>query len=50
MKKLLKIICNFLISFAPNSLNYTACLGFWGEPECPEELKSEVQNSSFTTK
>ena len=42
MKKFMGLVCTMLISLAPASLMHTACFFFWGEPECPEELRDSV--------
>ncbi|MCQ4925361.1 cyclic lactone autoinducer peptide [Tissierella carlieri] len=44
MKKLLKRLCNFLVLLAPLAMVNIACLLFWGEPECPDALKSSIPN------
>lgn len=37
--KLLSMISSFLILVAPIFVSASACVTFWGEPECPDCLK-----------
>lgn len=41
-KQPLKVLCNFLILFAPLVLVETSSAFFWGEPECPDILKKLI--------
>lgn len=38
LRKPIGLLCSFLISIAPLIVTKTACISFWGEPECPECL------------
>lgn len=39
VRKSLNLLCSFLIVLAPALLQKTNCIFFWGEPECPDDLK-----------
>ncbi|MCF8017924.1 MAG: cyclic lactone autoinducer peptide [Vallitaleaceae bacterium] len=34
------LLCSLLIAIAPLIVSTTACILVWGEPECPDVLKS----------
>ncbi|MBS4535131.1 cyclic lactone autoinducer peptide [Clostridium sp. D2Q-14] len=43
-KKAINSICSILVLASPILVSKSACYLFWGEPECPEALKQEIEN------
>ncbi len=42
IKKPFKLLCQLLIALAPLAASNTACFLLWGEPECPNSIKSSL--------
>lgn len=44
-KKVINTVCNLLIAVTPLILSQSTHSFFWGEPECPEILKNNIESS-----